>query len=234
LQFLVSLGRLRNFMTLINSFITHHYTLQLYFCSMKFRLLFSVSWFLVSTSVFSQYKWKLSKDKDGIKVYTADVPNSSFKAIQVDCSMPGTYAKLVSVLTNVPSFSDWVYNTKMSKLLKKNTTYDFLYYTETHLPWPLSNRDAIIHFHIQTDSLPRFLYITGTGESGIVPDFYSKVRVKHYQASWKVTMPDANTLHINYIMELDPGGSIPAWLSNMFVDKGPYGTFSNLAKLLHP
>jgi hypothetical protein len=45
-------------------------------------------------------------------------------------------------------------------------------------------------------------------------------------------MPAPQTIHINYEVEVDPGGSIPGWIANMFVDKGPFETFSNLAKKL--
>jgi hypothetical protein len=45
-------------------------------------------------------------------------------------------------------------------------------------------------------------------------------------------MPSAQTINIIYTIELDPGGSVPAWIANMFADKGPYESFSNLADLL--
>jgi len=56
--------------------------------------------------------------------------------------------------------------------------------------------------------------------------------VPHYKANWRVTMPTASTIQINYLLEIDPGGSIPAWIANSFADKGPYGTFSNIAEQL--
>ena len=180
----------------------------------------------------AQYNWKLEKQKDGISVYLSDVQGSSFKAVKVECTLTGTYAKLISLLTNVSQFSKWIYNNKSSKLLKQNTPLDFIYYSETHMPWPLSNRDAVIHLQIKTDSLPRFLSITGNGEPDLFPRMISRVRVPHYKANWKVTMPTAKTIQISYLLEIDPGGSIPAWIANSFADKGPYGTFSNIAEQL--
>ena len=160
------------------------------------------------------------------------MPNSVFKAIKVECTLTGNYTKLVSILTNVPQLSNWIYNSKTTKLLKQNNPNDIIYYSETHLPWPLANRDAVIHLQIRTDSLPHFMTITGNSKPGMVPDSPKKVRVSHYKAGWKVNMPTPNTIHINYILELDPGGGIPGWVANMFAEKGPFGTFSNLAKQL--
>jgi hypothetical protein len=118
-------------------------------------------------------------------------------------------------------------------MVKKNNAYDFIYYSETHMPWPLTNRDAIIHLQIRTDSLPKFLIVTGKSVEGFVPEFPSRVRVPHYEATWKVTMPASDQLRINYLVEVDPGGSIPAWVANMFAEKGPFGSFSNLAGQLN-
>ena len=179
-----------------------------------------------------QYRWKLERNEDGIKIYSADVPNSVFKAVKVECTLTGTYTKLFSILSNVPHFNKWVYRTKTSRLLKKNSPYDFVYYTETELPWPMSNRDAVVHMRFNTDSLPKFLIITGTGETGWVAPKSGLERVNHYKAKWRVTMPTAQTIHIDYEYELDPSGNVPGWLTNMTNDKGPFETFSNLAKKL--
>jgi hypothetical protein len=116
--------------------------------------------------------------------------------------------------------------------VKKNSPYDFIYYTETELPWPMSNREAVVHMRFNIDSLPKFLIITGTGEPGWVAPRSGLERVSHYKAKWRVTMPTAQTIRINYEFELDPSGNVPAWVANMTSDKGPFETFSNLAKKL--
>ncbi len=180
----------------------------------------------------AQYNWKLEKQKNGISVYLSDVAGSDFKAVKVECTLTGTFAKLIALLTNVSKFNTWIYNNKTSNLLKQNSPLDFIYYSETRMPWPLSNRDVIIHLQIKTDSLPRFLTIRGEDEPDFLPKIMTRVRVPHYKANWKVTMPTANTIRINYLLEIDPGGSIPAWIANSFADKGPFGTFSNLAEQL--
>ena len=67
------------------------------------------------------------------------------------------------------------------------------------------------------------------------PNFMAKnkgiVRVPYTKASWYVTEAQKR-LTIDYIFEVDPGGSLPPWMVNMFADKGPYETFQNLALLL--
>jgi hypothetical protein len=100
------------------------------------------------------------------------------------------------------------------------------------MPWPVSNRDALIHLQIKTDSLPRFMTVVGRSEKGHLPEIPTKVRVPYYAANWRISNAGNNHIHISYTLELDPGGSLPAWVVNSFAEKGPFGTFSNLASML--
>ena len=196
---------------------------------------FTIIFFLATITAIiahSQYDWKFSKEKDGIKVYESETKNSNLKAIKVECTIEGTYDKLISLLNNVSRHKEWVYNNKISYVLKKNSDYDLYYYTETSLPWPMSNRDAIIHLTMKRDSLDRFLQITGTGLPKNIPEKSGKVRVPRTSVSWYVTKPTATTLKIIYTFDADPGGSLPSWLVNMFADKGPFESFKKLSKIL--
>lgn len=185
-----------------------------------------------SVQAFSQYKWKLNKDKDGIKVYLAENPRSKFKSVRVECTLSGTYDKLISILTDIDHLKDWVYNTKMSYLIKKNSPYDLFYYTETYIPWPMSNRDAVVHLRIVKDSLLRYIKIVSTNENRLVPEKDGKVRILYSSVNWYVTMPTSKTISIIYTFEADPGGNLPAWVVNSFADKGPYESFKKLSELL--
>ena len=96
----------------------------------------------------------------------------------------------------------------------------------------MSNRDAVLHLKIDRDSLGRFVSITITSEPNYIPAKNGLVRVPHLLINWTAAQNFADTLHHVYIFEIDPGGSIPAWLVNMFADKGPYETFKQLGKAL--
>ena len=191
-----------------------------------FSLLFS------SIPAFSQYNWKLTKSSDGISVYQSAVSNSNYKSIKVECTLSGNYDKLLSVIANVGHYKDWVYNNKATELLKTTSPSDFYYYSETSLPWPMSNRDAVMHTTITRDSHDGFLKISSVNQAGMVTERPGKVRVPHSTINWYVTAPSPGAIHIVYTFEADPGGSIPAWLANSFADKGPFESFKKLGQLM--
>jgi hypothetical protein len=200
------------------------------------KLLAKISWAILFCSVvatgFSQNKWRLSKDKDGIKVYQEENSKSKFKSIKVECVLPGTFDKLIGVITDIEHLKDWVYNTKTAYLIKKISPYDLYYYNETSIPWPMSNRDAVVHLKITRDSSQNVMKILSTNENRIIPEKDGKVRVVYYLTNWYVTMPTTKTISIVYTFEADPGGSLPAWLVNSFADKGPYESFKKLGDIL--
>ena len=188
--------------------------------------------FLFAFTASSQYNWKLTKDKDGIRVYQSEIKSSNYKSIKVECTLEGTYDKLTAILNDVTLHKNWVYNNKTSSLLKRINPGEFYYYSETSLPWPMSNRDAVVHLKMTKDSLNRFIKVVAIAEPGYLPEKSGKVRVPQSNVQWYVTIPTSKTIHIVYTFEADPGGSVPSWLVNSFADKGPYESFRKLATLL--
>jgi len=187
---------------------------------------------LIISKAFSQNNWKLTKNKDGIQVYQRDAKNSNFKNIKVECTLEGNFEKLIAIINNVNHYKDWVYNNKTTTLLKRVNGYEFYYYTETFLPWPLDNRDAVMHTRITKDSSNRILRINSIAVPNYIAKKEDKVRISHSDINWNVTKISSNNIRIVYTFETDPGGNVPAWLVNSFADKGPYESFKKLGELL--
>ena len=166
------------------------------------------------------------------RVYQASSAHSNYKSIKVECTLEGSYEKLISILSDVSRHKEWVYNNKSASILKKLGPYEFYYYTETTLPWPMSNRDAIIHLKMEKDSAGRFLRINASAVPEYMDEKSGKVRIRQSSISWYVTRPSSRTIQIVYIFDANPGGSVPAWLANNFADKGPYESFKKLSEML--
>jgi len=188
--------------------------------------------FILAGAAFGQKDWSLVSNGSWIQVYKSDMSNSSYKRIKVECTVEGTIDKLMQILNDVNNHKRWIYNTKNAYMIKKISPYEYYYYTETSLPWPMQNRDAVVHIKFQKDNASRSLNIVAVGEPEYLSAVNGKVRVPRSANTWQVTVPEPNKLHIVYIFEADPGGNIPSWLVNTFVNKGPYESFKKLAELL--
>jgi hypothetical protein len=188
----------------------------------------SLIFLFVSLSLFGQNKWSLKKEKDGIKIYTRHSENSAFNDIQVEVDLPGTLEQIASILWDVAKYTEWAYSTKTCILVKKINDNELVYYAEFEVPWPFSNRDLCARVKLIKDTASRSLKVFSVGVTDFIPEKKGLVRVKS-KGNWAITtVPGKKMMHLNYILELQPGGSAPAWIINLFSTRGPLESFQNL------
>ena len=164
-------------------------------------------------------------------MYVADMPNTNLKAIKVECIINATMSQLKALLMDAKAHEKWVYNTKTSYTVKQISDDQQIYYSEVSMPWPVKNRDVVIDLKWQQDVNGKKVRVTSTALSGYVPE-NDAIRVKFSNVLWIVTPVNEKQLQIEYTAQADPGGTVPAWLVNMFCTKGPYETFKNLRILV--
>lgn len=182
--------------------------------------------------ISAQTDWKLRKNENGILVYTRDIQGSDFKEIKTTTNFKTSLSSLVGLLTDVNSHTLWIYKCKQSKLIKTVSSSEFYYYMETAVPWPASNRDGVIRFKYTQDSVTKVVTVKSQNIPNVLPELDGIVRVPKASAQWIFTPKDDGTVDGEYQLNLDPGGSVPAWIINMFVVDGPYESLTNMKKLL--
>jgi hypothetical protein len=174
--------------------------------------------------------WTLKDQRDGISVYTRHSELSKFNDIEVEMDLPGTAAQLFSILLDVEKYPQWAYCTKSSTLVKKIGNNELIYYSEISAPWPLSNRDFYADVKLSCDSSKHSWCMVSTGLKGFLPEKKGLVRIPRSKAVWNISQKSDNVVHLQYILQIDPGGCLPAWIVNMFATKGPMETFGTLRK----
>lgn len=187
---------------------------------------------LVFTGGIAQKDWELKSDREGIAVYTRLYPGSKFKAVKVYCTLPATLSQLVAVILDVNTGAQWLYSTKSSSLLKQVSPSELYYYSEVNVPWPVNNRDFIAHLIVSQDARTKTVTVNGPTVADYIPHKKDVVRVARSDGQWIISPVDKNHIKVEYTLQVDPGGSVPAWLINLFATKGPYESFRNLKQHL--
>lgn len=196
------------------------------------RLICTVCLLAASAPVFAQAGWSLSKQGSGIRIYTRSTEGLKYKSIKVEAVLQGTVQRLVAILLDADHHKEWVYNTKVSYVLSRPAPNEVLYYAETALPWPMSNRDGAIRTRAEVAADGQRATITSLGQPDAMPPKSGKVRVPYLKGVWEVTRVDDRQIRIVYYLDVNPGGDTSPWLVNLFVTKGPYETFLSLTKQL--
>ena len=197
---------------------------------MKKKLVLLNIFFFVFSAVIAQGSWELKKNENGIAVYTRKPATGNLKELRVVCELTATKAQLISTLQDIGNYNEWVYSNKKSEILKSLNPHKIIYYTESHLPWPIKDRDLIVQLDINPG--PEILEIQAKSLPEYLPQNKKFVRVPYSLAKWKVTQVDDNKLKVDYTFSVDPGGSIPSWLVNATMAIGPYNSFVKLRELL--
>ena len=186
---------------------------------------------LMATSLLpalAQNKWDLKTEKDGIKVYSCEVPGSKIKAIKVTGEFDATPAELAAVVMDVNTATDWVDHLKSSVLIKRVSPNELYYYAEVSLPWPATNRDFVAHLTARQDPDTKVVLIDGPAVPGYMPEKKGLVRINNSIGKWVITPIGSNRVRVEYSLHVDPAGSLPSWLVNMFATDAPLQIFRNL------
>lgn len=179
-------------------------------------------------SASAQSDWKLSTEKEGIKIYTSILPDSKIKAIKVEADFDATASQVVALVMDVNTAPDWVYHVKSAKLVKQVSPTELYYYSEVSLPWPVANRDFVAHLTVSQDPGTKVVTIDGPAVPGVVPIKKGIVRIDNSIGKWIITPLGQNQVHVQYSIHVDPGGALPAWLINLFATDAPVKIFKSL------
>lgn len=180
----------------------------------------------------AQSDWKLKIEKEGIKIYTSTVPDSKVRAIKVEADFNATASQMVALVMNIKNSTDWVYHLKSGILIKQVSPSELYYYSEVNLPWPTANRDFVVHLKVNQNQDTKVVTIDGPAVPGFVPVQKGIVRVSDSNGRWIITPSGNDQIKVVYTIHVNPGGSLPSWLVNMFATEGPLKIFENIKSQL--
>lgn len=172
--------------------------------------------------------WVLKTQKDGINIYSRHSDISKFNDLMIEMDLPGTVSQLSNILMDFEKYPEWAYGTKSAVLVKRINDNEAIYYSEVGAPWPASNRDFYANVKVRLNADSGSLHVVSTGIKNYMPEKKNLVRIPMSNGTWNISTKSGKVMHLQYILQLDPGGSIPGWILNMFATKGPIETFENL------
>ncbi|HET6255074.1 MAG TPA: START domain-containing protein [Puia sp.] len=175
-------------------------------------------------------EWTLKREKDGIDIYSRPSDLSRCNDIRVDMDLTGTVEQLAAIIRDVDNYPNWVYATRTSNLIRKVSDNEVIYYAEVGTPWPAADRDYYADVKITFNPANHSMNIVSASLKNYQPEKKDLVRIPMSRGSWTVTTQSARKIHLQYILQIDPGGGVPGWLFNSFSTKAPIETFSSLKK----
>jgi hypothetical protein len=178
--------------------------------------------------LLGQNDWKLKTEKEGIKVYAGVVPDSKIKAVKAVGEYNATASELVALLMDIKTSPDWVYHVKSCKMISQVSPSELYYYLEISVPWPASNRDLVVHLKVSQDPDTKIITIDAPAVPGLVPVKKGIVRIDESTGKWTITPLGTDRIRVEYMVHVNPGGSVPSWVVNLFATEGPFEIFKHI------
>jgi hypothetical protein len=170
----------------------------------------------------------LKENNDGVRIFTRDAENSKVKAIKVECQLNATLSQVVAALMDVKNSEEWLYHTASNYIVKQVSPSELYYYSLVEMPWPVSDRDFIAHLIVSQNAVTKVVTIDAPCVADMVPVKPKVVRIADSRGKWVLSPIGNDRVKVVYTLHADPGGSIPAWLTNLFVTQGPKQSFKKL------
>jgi hypothetical protein len=178
--------------------------------------------------------WQVTSQKDGITVYKKDMPGTSLIALRGETVIEEGMPRIVGVLENVERAKEWMANIAESYNIEKKTETDRWEYNRTKTPWPLQDREFVIHTLTRLIKGPEPLLVIEmvSGENPKKPHTPGVVRGELIDSRFILKYIGARKTHLTCEILADPKGAIPKWVVNLFQSKWPVDTINGLKKQL--
>lgn len=183
---------------------------------------------LISHAGVSQANCHLKKDDNDIKVYLCDSEIGNFKTIVVELDVPATLSQYAAIVMDIDNYYKWQYKAIGPRLVGRVSQTELYYYSEVQTPWPTDNRDMIFHLNMHQDSVTKVIVVDLVETPDYIPRVKGVVRIPKAESTLTISPIDKTNVRVHYIIDVDPGGSVPAWIANMFAAQAPWHTYNNL------
>jgi hypothetical protein len=197
------------------------------------RALFLFALLPVMFPAAAQSEWLLKNEKQGVKVYYRQT--SDIHEIKLTTSVKSSVSGLLHLFAEVDQYPQWGYRVVESKLVRRISDTELIYYSRLDFPWPLSDRDVIMHSKVEQDPVTKRVTSISVSEPWQMPEVKDVVRIRDAHTKWVLYPNDTGWLYLEYFIYSNPGGMMPDWLVNMAIDVGPMETINSIRKILsHP
>lgn len=175
--------------------------------------------------------WRLEKDEKGIQIHTRAVEGWSIREIRAVTRYQGRLSSLVAVIDDAgaaPQLNEFVENSSVERR-ESETRYQT--YSQTRMPWPLTDRDVLMQRQIVQDRSSLAVTITDAALDNVKPVQKDFVRIVRSRQEWRLKPAGDGSIEVELRMLSDPAGPIPSSLLNKLSINTPFNTVAKLKAL---
>lgn len=177
--------------------------------------------------------WIQSKNdkRRGIQAWYKQEEGKHTRTFKIEATIKVPMEQTAMALVGGDSWKRWFWECLDSKLLKKVSSRESLFYLKVNVPTPFPDRDTVLRAVIEP-------YSKQTGKLVLrfnaLPDYISKVRgvIRAQEFTFKIEITPLSNESIKLDLEgyVNPGEDLPAWAINFMMRNAPYSSILGLER----
>ena len=194
------------------------------------------SFIILNLPALAAEDWELRKETDSIQVLTRDVQGSPYKAVKTTTVLRDIrLASLVALIEDAEACPQWADKCAESYVFERISESESYTYTHNDMPFPVKDRDVLAHVRWEQDPDTLEVVMLSDAVEGKMDDVRGRLRLTEAKASWRFRPLDDGAVEITNEAHINPGSSIPGWVTNMLLVDTPYQTMvSFVAEVRNP
>lgn len=174
-------------------------------------------------------KWKHILREDGVSVSTREVVGRSFPTFRGVGVVHANIFEVLAVLSDIKRYTEWQGSCAEARLLRKINEREYIVYSRTDAPWPVSDRDTVNRSKVHVDLKRRIVNIKFRAiRTRLQGPVSGVVRMNKLRGHFKLTSLTRDKTKVDYKVDADPEGMLPTWLAKMATKKLPLETIKKL------
>lgn len=181
---------------------------------------------------FSDTDWQRRKDQEGIEVFTKKRQNFEVISYKWITTLDVELDRLFQFLTDVERYPEWIDGCCQTRMIRQEEDGRFMYHTVYDFPWPFRDRHMVVHVSVNRDDAGKVVTLESRSVDEVADEKGRRTRITNFWETIRLIQKDETSVEIHTEGFFDPGGNIPPWLTNMYVDDSPIRTVTNLKNML--
>jgi hypothetical protein len=174
-------------------------------------------------------KWQHVLREDGISVSTREVKGRGFPTFRGVGVVHANIFEVLAVLSDIKRYTEWQGACAEARLLRKINEREYIVYSRTDAPWPVSDRDTVNRSKVHVDLKRRIVNVKFRAiKTGLQGPVSGVVRMNKLRGHFKLTSLSRNKTRVDYKVDADPEGMLPTWVAKIATKKLPLDTIRQL------
>lgn len=168
------------------------------------------------------------REDEGITTWVSDRSGRVLSAVRACVTIHASVWDVLAVLEDVDRACEWTAHCAQMRRVRTVSEHEMLVYARMKAPWPVQDRDVVTRVSVSYGALGELRASIENVEVPEVPTVADVVRMPMMRAHYKFRVLDENRVEVEYQLEVDPGGSLPAWLKRLVSKNLAHDTLGRL------